>query len=97
MDLISENYLDHRLENVLFHHNAIRKGLGKKIYEKDKLKKESVFSKEEFSRLPLNFDPINSELFNSLSWILFSKVDYSKYSTTQSQQYMKKIARLLQK
>ena len=40
MDLRSESNLDHRLETVLLHHNAIRKGLGKKIYEKNKLKKE---------------------------------------------------------
>jgi len=40
MDLRSESNLDHRLETVLFHHNAIRKGLGKKIYKKDDLKKE---------------------------------------------------------
>ena len=40
MDLISEDNLDHRLETVLAHHNAIRKGLGKKIFEKEKLKKE---------------------------------------------------------
>jgi len=40
MDLVSESNLDHRLETVLAHHNAIRKGLGKKIFEKDKLKKE---------------------------------------------------------
>ena len=40
MDLKSESNLDHRLENVLLHHNAIRKGLGKKIYKKDELKKE---------------------------------------------------------
>ena len=39
MDLVSESNLDHRLEAVLIHHNAIRKGLGKKIFEKDKLKK----------------------------------------------------------
>ncbi|MDC0369875.1 adenylosuccinate synthase [Pelagibacteraceae bacterium] len=39
MDLISEENLDHRLETVLEHHNAIRKGLGKNIFEKDKLKK----------------------------------------------------------
>ena len=38
MDLRSEKNLDHRLETVLIHHNAIRKGLGKKIFEKDKLK-----------------------------------------------------------
>ena len=40
MDLVSESNLDHRLETVLTHHNAIRKGLGKKIYEKDQLKKD---------------------------------------------------------
>ena len=40
MDLVSESNLDHRLETVLVHHNAIRKGLGKKIFEKDQLKKD---------------------------------------------------------
>jgi adenylosuccinate synthase len=40
MDLISEKNLDNRLETVLMHHNAIRKGLGKEIYKKDKLKKD---------------------------------------------------------
>jgi len=40
MDLRSEQNLNHRLESVLLHHNAIRKGLGKKVFEKDKLKKE---------------------------------------------------------
>ena len=40
MDLRSESNLDHRLENVLLHHNAIRKGLGKKIYKKNELKKQ---------------------------------------------------------
>ena len=40
MDLRSENNLDQRLESVLLHHNAIRKGLGKKIFEKDQLKKD---------------------------------------------------------
>jgi len=40
MDLVSEKNLDHRLETVLMHHNAIRKGLGKDIYQKDKLKKD---------------------------------------------------------
>ena len=40
MDLISEKNLEHRLETVLMHHNAIRKGLGKEIYKKDKLKKD---------------------------------------------------------
>jgi len=40
MDLISESNLDRRLETVLIHHNAIRKGLGKKIFKKDNLKKD---------------------------------------------------------
>ena len=38
MDLRSEKNLDQRLESVLLHHNAIRKGLGKKIFEKNQLK-----------------------------------------------------------
>jgi len=40
MDLVSERNLDHRLETVLLHHNAIRKGLGKKVFKKDQLKKD---------------------------------------------------------
>ena len=40
MDLRSESNLDSRLKNVLAHHNAVRKGLNKKIYKKDELKKK---------------------------------------------------------
>ena len=39
MDLASENNLDKRLEVVLSHHNAIRKGLGKTEFKKEQLKK----------------------------------------------------------
>ena len=39
MDLRSESNLDNRLENVLLHHNAIRKGLKKRIFRKGDLKK----------------------------------------------------------
>ena len=39
MDLRSESNLNARLENVLQHHNAIRKGLKKKIFKKIDLKK----------------------------------------------------------
>ena len=39
MDLRSEKNLDSRLENVLEHHNAIRKGLKKKVFKKVDLKK----------------------------------------------------------
>ena len=47
MDLRSEKNLDQRLEAVLMHHNAIRKGLGKKIFEKNQLKKDLLnISKE---------------------------------------------------
>ena len=44
MDLVSEKNLEHRLETVLMHHNAIRKGLGKEIYKKDKLKQDLLSS-----------------------------------------------------
>jgi len=40
MDLRSEKNLDSRLDSVLMHHNAIRKGLGKKVFKKEKLKKD---------------------------------------------------------
>ena len=40
MDLRSEKNLNQRLELVLSHHNAIRKGLGKKLFEKEKLLKD---------------------------------------------------------
>ena len=40
MDLRSKVNLDNRLQNVLLHHNAIRKGLKKKIYKKEDLKKK---------------------------------------------------------
>jgi adenylosuccinate synthase len=40
MDLRSESNLDTRLKNVLLHHNAIRKGLKKKVYKQDDLKKD---------------------------------------------------------
>ena len=40
MDLRSEKNLDQRLDSVLHHHNAIRKGLRKKIFQKNKLKKD---------------------------------------------------------
>jgi len=40
IDLASENNLDNKLDLVLMHHNTIRKGLGKEIYNKDKLKQD---------------------------------------------------------
>ena len=40
MDLASESNLDQRLDAALIHHNAIRKGLGKKVFKKDQLKKD---------------------------------------------------------
>ena len=39
MDLSSENTLNKRLDVVLHHHNAIRKGLGKPEFKKEELKK----------------------------------------------------------
>ncbi len=40
IDLRSKKNLDSKLNNVLRHHNSIRRGLGKKLYKKDKIKKE---------------------------------------------------------
>ena len=40
MDLTSKKNLSDRLESVLLNHNAIRKGIGKKIFKKDKLIKD---------------------------------------------------------
>ena len=40
MDLASKTNLENRITVVLEHHNAIRKGLGKPIYQKDKLIEE---------------------------------------------------------
>tara|TARA_Y100000590_G_scaffold50827_1_gene53527 strand:- start:730 stop:2022 length:1293 start_codon:yes stop_codon:yes gene_type:complete len=40
MDLISEKNLDNKLETALIHHNALRKGLGKEVFSKDKLIKD---------------------------------------------------------
>ena len=40
MDLLSEKNLDNRLDAVLIHHNAIRKGLEKPLYNKGKLKED---------------------------------------------------------
>ncbi len=42
MDLASKKNLEKRLTGVLEHHNAIRRGLGKPIYEKNKLIDELV-------------------------------------------------------
>ena len=39
MDLASEENLDNRLTSALSHHNAIRKGLDKPVFEKNQLKK----------------------------------------------------------
>jgi adenylosuccinate synthase len=40
MDLRSESNLDSRLENVLLHHNTIRRGLKKKVFKKIDIKKK---------------------------------------------------------
>ena len=40
MDLASEESIDNRLIAALSHHNAIRKGLDKPVFEKNKLKKD---------------------------------------------------------
>ena len=50
MDLSSKKSLSHRLETVLLHHNAIRKGLRKKIFKKNNLLKELMKISKEILR-----------------------------------------------
>ena len=86
MDLRSESNLDNRLENVLLHHNAIRKGLNKKIYEKDKLKKELLKIAPEILKFAqpvwLKLDQFNNNrkkiLFEGAQGILLD-VDHGTY------------------
>ena len=86
MDLRSESNLDNRLTNVLLHHNAIRKGLNKKIYEKDKLKKELLKIAPEILKFAqpvwLKLDQFNKDrkkiLFEGAQGILLD-VDHGTY------------------
>ena len=86
MDLRSESNLDKRLENVLLHHNAIRKGLNKKIYEKDKLKNELLKIAPEILKYAqpvwLKLDQFNNDrkkiLFEGAQGILLD-VDHGTY------------------
>jgi len=42
MDLANEKNLSKKIDTILFHHNSIRKGLGKKMVDKDALMKELI-------------------------------------------------------
>ena len=86
MDLASDNGLDKRLDAVLQHHNAIRKGLGKTEFKKDQLKKDLLkiapkilkFSKPVWKKI----DEFKSEnkkiLFEGAQGILLD-VDHGTY------------------
>ena len=86
MDLRSESNLDNRLENVLQHHNAIRKGLNKKIYEKDELKRRLLKIAPEILKFAkpvwLKLDQFNNDrkkiLFEGAQGILLD-VDHGTY------------------
>ena len=86
MDLRSESNLDSRLENVLLHHNAIRKGLKKKIYKKNDLKKELLKIAPEIIKFAqpvwLKLDEFNKDrkkiLFEGAQGILLD-VDHGTY------------------
>ncbi len=86
MDLISEKNLDHRLETVLMHHNAIRKGLGKELFEKNKLKKELLeiapqilkFSKPVWKKIDEFKNQRKKILFEGAQGILLD-VDHGTY------------------
>ena len=86
MDLISEKNLNQRLETVLLHHNAIRKGLGKSIFKKDKLKDDLLkiapeilkFSKPVWNKI-YEFKKQNKKiLFEGAQGILLD-VDHGTY------------------
>ena len=86
MDLTSENNLDKKLVSVLHHHNAIRKGLGKPEFEKDKLKKELLkiaaqilkFSQPVWKKID-EFKSLNKKiLFEGAQGILLD-VDHGTY------------------
>ena len=86
MDLRSESNLDNRLENVLLHHNAIRKGLNKKVYEKENLKKKLLKIAPEILKYAqpvwLKLDQFNNNrkkiLFEGAQGILLD-VDHGTY------------------
>ena len=86
MDLRSESNLDNRLENVLLHHNAIRKGLNKKIYEKNDLKNKLLKIAPEILKFAqpvwLKIDQFNADrkkiLFEGAQGILLD-VDHGTY------------------
>ncbi len=86
MDLRSESNLDKRLANVLLHHNAIRKGLNKKIYKKNDLKKKLLKIAPEILKFAkpiwLKIDEFNKErkkiLFEGAQGILLD-VDHGTY------------------
>ena len=86
MDLASEKNLDIRLESALAHHNAIRKGLGKTIFEKDKLKENLLkiapeilkFSKPVWKKLEEYKSKQKKILFEGAQGILLD-VDHGTY------------------
>ena len=86
MDLVSEENLNKRLDNALIHHNSIRKGLGKEIFEKEDLKKELLkiapeilkFSKPVWKKIE-NFKKESKKiLFEGAQGILLD-VDHGTY------------------
>jgi len=86
MDLDSEKNLDRRLDVALDHHNAIRKGLGKSIFKKDKLKKDLLkiapeilkFSKPVWKKLDEYKSKQKKILFEGAQGILLD-VDHGTY------------------
>jgi len=86
MDLDSKKNLDRRLDVALDHHNAIRKGLGKSIFKKDKLKKDLLkiapeilkFSKPVWKKLDEYKSKQKKILFEGAQGILLD-VDHGTY------------------
>ena len=86
MDLASEHNLNHRLDVALFHHNVIRKGLGKSIFKKDQIKKDLLkiapeilkFSKPVWKKIDEYKSKQKKILFEGAQGILLD-VDHGTY------------------
>jgi len=86
IDLASEKNLDERLDIALFHHNAIRKGLGKDTFIKEKIKKDLLkiaaeilkFSKPVWKKLNEYQSKRKKILFEGAQGVLLD-VDHGTY------------------
>ena len=86
MDLANEKNLSKKIDTILFHHNSIRKGLGKKMVDKDALMKELIkisptilkFSKPVWKKIKELKEKNKTILFEGAQGVLLD-VDHGTY------------------